>query len=401
MLRSMSSAISGLKINQTDLDVIGNNIANMGTTGYKTQSLTFADSLSQSMRDPNAPSPTLGGSNGIQIGLGAGIAGVNTLLTQGNFSPTSRNLDNAIDGEGYFAVAEGPALFDSTAGSTKESITVDAGTHKVTASGNPRGANIMYTRDGSFNLDQEGNLVTSSGLRVLGYSVIDNTSAGYGTGSARNQIESIGNDGNINFVDANAIDSGKFSTIRVAAASGASGVYTNELKTMKIPDVIKCPTTTSAGSAVFNPSASGASGNYQLVKVKSFSIDKSGLVKAVLDNGSTSVIGQIAMASFANPAGLVKLGNNAVQSSPNSGDPTFKSGYVAKYDTANTKDQALSKDDNSKAFGNVENGVLEMSNVDIAEQFTKMIQAERSFQANGKVITTGDQILQDLVNLIR
>ncbi|QAT39955.1 flagellar hook-basal body complex protein [Clostridium sp. JN-9] len=339
MLRSMSSAITGLTLNQTALDVIGNNIANMGTTGYKAQTLTFSDSLSQSMRDPNAPSPTYGGSNGIQIGLGAGIAGVNTLLTQGNFQPTSRNLDNAIDGDGYFIVGEGPTMF-----APGDGITVDAN-HKFTDNGNPSHEDIQYTRDGSFNLDQDGNLVTASGLRVLGYSMLDKKA-----GAA----SSISNNGTINFVNAN-------SSAGIKAVSGT-------LRTLRIPQVIQ--------------------ENGKDEKVKNFSIDKSGVIMAVLDDGNTSAVGQIAMASFANPAGLVKLGNNVVQSSPDSGAPIIRSGY---------KDD----NDNSKGFGSIQNGVLEMSNVDIAEQFTKMIEATRSFQANGKMITTGDEILQDLVNLKR
>ncbi len=352
MLRSMSSAITGLTLNQTALDVIGNNIANMGTTGYKAQTLTFSDSLSQSMRDPSSPSPTYGGSNGIQIGLGAGIAGVNTLLTQGNFQPTSRNLDNAIDGDGYFIVGEGPTLFDPT----NDGIKVDATNHVFSndTKWNQKQENISYTRDGSFNLDQDGNLVTASGLRVLGYSMEDT--------NVTPSTESISSSGTINFVNANAINSGtKASTVK--AVSGT-------LRTLRIPQEIK-----------------NASGKF--IKVKNFSIDKSGVIKAVLDDGNTSVVGQIAMASFANPAGLVKLGNNVVQESQDSGKPIIRSGYN---DTTA---------DNSKGFGSIQNGVLEMSNVDIAEQFTKMIEATRSFQANGKMITTGDEILQDLVNLKR
>lgn len=356
MLRSMSSAITGLTLNQTALDVIGNNIANMGTTGYKTQTLTFSDSLSQSMRDPSAPGPTLGGNNAIQIGLGASVAGVNTLLTQGNFQPTSRNLDNAIDGDGYFIVGEGPTMFDPS-----ESIVVNNTSHNFTGT-NPRQENISYTRDGSFNLDQDGNLVTASGLRVLGYSMTD--------GNNTSGTQSIASDGTINFVDANAVyASSKLTSIK-AVASGTGSATTSTLRTLRIPDVI------------YN--ASGTA-----IKVKNFSIDKNGIIKAVLDDGSTSVVGQIAMASFANPAGLTKQGNNTVQSSSNSGAPVIKSGYKSP------------TNDNSKAFGSIQNGVLEMSNVDIAEQFTKMIEATRSFQANGKMISTGDEILQDLVNLKR
>ncbi|MCY6483688.1 flagellar hook-basal body complex protein [Clostridium aestuarii] len=405
MLRSMSSVISGLNLNQTTLDIIGNNIANMGTTGYKAQTVSFADNLSQSMTDASSPTPTRGGSNPIQVGLGASIVGVDTVLTQGNFQPTNRNLDCAIDGDGYFVVSEGPTLFNDGADKSgdnkevgKETIKVDSDTHKMVD--NPREANVLYTRDGSFKLDKEGNLITSAGYRALGYSLVDNKAEKYGTdGADKNTIQSMDDSGKINFVDANSIDAEKFSAIRVATNKvdkdgGTSTNYQNELKTIKIPEMIKCP----KEDGTFDPDDPK---KCREVRVKNFSIDKNGLIKATLDDGSTSVIGQLAMASFTNPGGLQKIGGNCVKESPNSGDPLLKSGYIGHYDSGDGFDQNAKAVDNSKSFGTVVNGCLEMSNVDIAEQFTKMIEATRSFQANGKMISTGDEILQDLVNLKR
>src|SRR3712207_7567224 len=108
MLRSMYSGISGLRANQTKLDVIGNNIANVNTTGFKTQRIRFQDMLSQSMKQATGAGYTVGGTNPSQIGLGVDVAGVDTLVTQGNMQPTGRNLDFMVDGDGYFLVAKGP-----------------------------------------------------------------------------------------------------------------------------------------------------------------------------------------------------------------------------------------------------------------------------------------------------
>ena len=124
-------------------------------------------------------------------------------------------------------------------------------------------------------------------------------------------------------------------------------------------------------------------------RVQTFTIEKNGLIKATTDKGSLAVIGQIAMASFKNEAGLEKMGKNLYSTSGNSGNPIYRSGEGDK------------TTDNNKAYGDMLQGVLEMSNVDLAEQFTDMIIASRAFQANGKIISTGDEILQDLVNLKR
>lgn len=380
MLRAMSSSVSGLKANQTVLDIIGNNISNSSTTGYKSQRAIFGDNLSQCMTTASAPGQNLGGTNPMQIGLGTSIMGIDTMISQGNFDPTNRNLDCAIDGEGYFAVAEGPVLGNDD----KDAITIDGKNHKISV--NPRELNTMYTRDGSFCLDSEGNLLTSKGYRVLGYPVMS-TGATVETddkGVVKNVAErkSMDKDGKIHFVDADSVDKDKFSTLRTEKKG-----INDRLVTLKVPDTVKKDVEVAGKKEEKD------------VRVKAFSIDKSGLIKLSLEDGTTSVAGQIATVAFNNPAGLMKLGNNLAQASANSGAPSFKTGYVGRLDEK--ADADIKKNDNSKAFGNIVNGCLEMSNVDIAEQFTRMIEATRAFQANGKMITTSDEILQDLVNLKR
>lgn len=357
MLRSMYSGISGMKVNQTKLDVIGNNIANVGTTSFKVSRVRFQDMLSQSAGKASGPALNTGGVNPKQVGLGVKLAGIDTVVYQGMMQPTSRNLDVAVDGEGYFMVAKGPKTFDNT------SLTLDAN-HELTGNSN---LNVMYTRDGSFILDTEGNLLTSDGYRVLGYSVSGNgmKPTGSGAGAASAVSSSIDASGNIIFVDADSV------------SGTASNLKANDgLKTLRIPEKIFVGSGTGSGAIQ--------------KRIISFSIEKDGLIKGVVEGGNVAVLGQIAMASFKNPAGLEKLGGNLYLNSANSGNGVVRTGIG----TDPTKD-------NSKGYGDMLQGMLEMSNVDLAEQFTDMIVASRAFQASGKMISTGDEILQDIINLKR
>ncbi len=338
MLRSMYSGISGMRVNQTKLDVIGNNIANVGTTAFKGQRVRFQDMLSQNAGRAMAPSLNSGGVNPRQIGLGVQLAGIDTLMSQGNMQPTSRNLDVGIDGEGFFMVSKGPTAF-----ADKDGITLAK--HEIT---DTKGKDIMFTRDGSFALDPEGNLLTSDGLRILGYGITDGTT------------KSLADDGTINFVDADAVGADGNSSLKAST----------DLKTLRIPEKLKV----------------GA----EEKRIISFTIEKTGLIKATVEGGKTAVLGQVAMASFKNPAGLEKIGGNLYRNSPNSGAAIVRTGIgTAK------------ADDNSKGYGDMLQGMLEMSNIDLAEQFTDMIVASRAFQASGKMISTGDEILQDIINLKR
>ncbi|AWB11104.1 flagellar hook protein FlgE [Thermodesulfobium acidiphilum] len=137
MLRAMSSAVSGLQNNQTAMDVIGNNIANVNTIGFKASTVTFSQMLSQTLSGASAPQNGLGGINPMQIGLGTQIAAISTPFTSSSTENTGVNTDLAIQGNGFFIVNNGSQNF--------------------------------YTRDGSFNVDANGNLVNSAGLKVQGW----------------------------------------------------------------------------------------------------------------------------------------------------------------------------------------------------------------------------------------
>ncbi|MDT8716649.1 flagellar hook-basal body complex protein [Clostridium sp. 19966] len=184
MLRAMYSGIAGMKVNQEKLDVIGNNIANVGTTAFKTSRVRFQDMLSQSVNSAMAPSVNLGGVNASKVGLGVTVSGIDVITTQGNMQPTNRPLDVAIDGSGYFMVAKGPTQFGSTV-----QVNQQPGTHNITSDSLTKAnMSIMYSRDGAFSLDDEGNLLNSDGYRILGYSLTNDNPLQDPTAKAPNNL---------------------------------------------------------------------------------------------------------------------------------------------------------------------------------------------------------------------
>ncbi|MBV1821775.1 flagellar hook-basal body complex protein, partial [Bacteroidales bacterium MSK.15.36] len=273
---------------------------------------------SQNLKFGTGASANVGGTNPSQVGLGVEVAGIDTMVSQGNMQPTGSNLDFAVDGDGYFVVARGKA---------EGTVTLKDNTVEKTEN-----LSINFTRDGSFTLDDQGQLLTSDGYRVLGYEI-----------------------------DGAKIENGE---IKIDAPKDEVKATPSTLKPLLIPDEVTY--------------------EKEKMKIKNFSVDKNGTINAVLQNNKVVAIGQIAMASFKNPAGLYKEGKNLYSTSASSGDALYRDGVGA--------DKS-----NEKGYGDIIQGRLEMSNVDLAEQFTEMIVASRAFQANGKIITTGDEILQDLV----
>lgn len=306
MLRSMYSGISGMKANQTRMDVVGNNVANVGTTAYKKTATRFSDSLYQNAIYSSAPGNGIGGVSPGQVGLGTKVSGIFKNMVQGAVQVTGRSSDLAIDGDGFFTVQTGPDQY-------------------------------AYTRDGSFSIDMNGNLVTAEGYMVMGY--MDNST---------------------------------------------------KLQPVKIPTEVKID---DAGNIVVDADGNIVAEGDDLKKVISYNISKEGKVSYLLEDGTKvpqttdkdgkplgKVVGEqrIRLAIFQNPEGLQSIGGNLYTESANSGKPVF-----------------------SDIHGQINQGAIEMSNVDLSEEFTEMIVTTRAFQASSKVITTSDELLQEIVNLKR
>lgn len=191
MLRSMYSGISGMKSNQVKLDVIGNNISNLGTTGFKASTVKFQDMLSQSIGDATSPSMNQGGVNSRQVGLGVQLSSIDTVMTQGTLQPTGRNLDLALDGGGFFMVSKGPAVY----GDNTLEVSHKAGAHSISSQSMVNsGSEMMFSRAGTFTLDEEGNLLTSDGYRVMGYSVTNDDNGMQPTGKIPSAVSAAGLD---------------------------------------------------------------------------------------------------------------------------------------------------------------------------------------------------------------
>jgi flagellar hook protein FlgE len=390
MLRSLYSGISGMKANQVKLDVIGNNIANVGTTAFKGSRVRFQDMVSQSIVQAIAPGAKQGGVNSKQIGLGVQVSGIDTLVNQGAMQPTSRNLDVAMDGEGYLMLLKGLV----PKGPGEEDASDDDGTYSDTQGvtlnndytlKSANGSYLNYTRDGALTLDNEGNLLNSEGLRVLGYALTAETTDPENADAEGVKTTSLVYDENRKpIMDYTAADSQKITTDK-------------KLIPLVIPDRITIPA---------NPEAeeNAKDSVEQVLIIRTFSIGKDGIIKAVLEDGKVALLGQIAVASFKNPAGLLKTGGNTYQSTSNSGLAVMRTGEGATVPAAEGEEGDENGGvpfDNSKAYGDMLQGVLEMSNVDLSEQFTDMIITTRAFQAAGKTISTGDEILQEIINLKR
>ena len=275
MLRCMYSGISGMKVNQTKLDVIGNNIANVGTTAFKSSQARFKDMLYQNAGEATSPTSTKGGTNAKQVGLGAQLSSINKMMGQGNALSTGRSLDVCVDGDGYIMVGKGVA--DYSGGNTVDS------NNALTSSATDKGVmDILYTRDGNLTLDKDGNLLTADGYRIMGYAVTD--SNGTPTSGTPQATSFDASTGTVLKVNADAVDSTGKSTVATVGTYGSK-----KLIPLKIPDTVY----TTAGT----PPTGGQS-------VKKFEIGKDGLITAILGSGSRAVLGQIGMASFKNPEGL-------------------------------------------------------------------------------------------------
>lgn len=308
MLRSMYSGISGLKNFQTKLDVIGNNISNVNTYGFKKGRTVFKDMISQTTSGASAATATRGGVNPKQVGLGSQIASIDTIHTGGSLQSTGRVLDLAISGDGFFQVADGNA-------------------NPPTAY-----ANNLYSRAGNFYMDNRGYLVNGDGKYLVGYA---DGAAANAAGTAFTNASA-----------ANPIVSNAAGTIPALPAGTAN-------KPIRIP-----------------------------TDAQSMSVGQDGTITFVDSAGTLKYAGQLILSKFPNAGGLEKVGANYFTSTANSGQPFL----------ATATEQGM---------GTVNSGFLEMSNVDLSEEFTEMIVAQRGFQANTRIITTSDEILQELVNLKR
>jgi flagellar hook protein FlgE len=299
MMGGMYAAISGLDANQTMLNETANDLANVNTVGYKSASVTFADSLTQVLRGASGSTSTSGGSNPLQVGLGVQVSATQNEMSEGSFQSTNNPLDVAIQGEGFLRIGSGAP---------------PAGPPYTTA----LPATLQYTRAGDLTTNTKGFLTTQSGEYLIGRNAVATTTAAgtsYAPGTEDSYLVippgstnvSIGQDGSVTYEDQNA----------------ASPTYQQQV-----------------------------------------------------------TAGYLSLAQFANQSGLQRMGGSVWAQTANSGAPV-----VGTPDTG--------------GLGQTVAGELEMSNVDLASEMTSMITAERGYEANSRVITTADEMLSTVVNMVQ
>lgn len=468
MMRSLYSGVAGLKTHQTKMDVIGNNIANVNTIGFKSSSVLFRDVLYQTSSNATGATATTGGTNASQIGLGTKMASISTKITEtGAAQSTNNPYDLMLDSSSFFIVS--------------------------------RGGTNYFTKVGAFEVDAAGCLVTSNGYQVMGWHVDpdnptvirkDTVSALYPESeenkvSAPEMTSSAHMTGNVDMTDTELTSTdGKTVSVSIYDSLGYSytvkfkmtqdagqadkSLYNLEIASItdannvritgsddpSTPNVTEggYTATIGGGNSVqikFDPDTglfeyAGSAGNKESLleitpqgtdrgdvftakvngedvdgvtidfsaltmfeaggkssakmvraaqdttgggraagKLNDVSIDNSGKIYGVYSNGETKLMGQIAVANFDNPMGLEAIGDSLYKTTQNSGDFDGIGSAV---------------DENG---GKMTQGVLEMSNVDLSAEFTDMITTQRGFQANSRIITTSDSLLEELVNLKR
>lgn len=507
MMRSLYSGVAGLKTHQTKMDVIGNNIANVNTVGFKSSSVNFADTFYQTMSAATGPNVETGaaGSNAKQIGLGSLVASITTNITEaGGTSTTNRALDVAINGDSFLVVKSGGATYFTKSGALNvdENGTLYCTTNNATVQGWLADADGNVVRDSvkdlqvmtpdktyieptaTENVTLSGNIdkndkdlettvenTTQEGFRmtftfydrigeeftVQMYLQNTDTSGAYAlvvsdvvdsTGTSIFVTESVDADGNKTYADSGATVMLGGTNFKLGTVDEKTGKHSLEIDGDALPQIVfnaetgEYSTTVEsvdrpdsslyAGKAIVfdvtNPGtgrddtfnhyvvdngnetggvevdvsyltqfSSGGKANTSYTRgnaegygagnvagdMMGLSIDEAGRVIGTYTNGEKKVLAQIAVTTFANPSGLEAVGNSLFQATLNSG----------LFDGVG--------EDITASGGKFTVGALEMSNVDLASEFTSMITTQRGFQANSRIITTSDSMLEELVNLKR
>lgn len=445
MMRSLFSGVSGLKSHQVRMDIIGNNIANVNTVGYKSSKMSFSEIYSQTVRGAGASAGGIGGTNPQQIGLGVTVGSIDVNHSKGSIQRTDSATDIMVDGNGFFVL-----------------------------SNDVNAQNRFFTRAGNFSLDNLGFLVAPNGFKVLGTDgkpvQINKSDSKGATASTKMQLS-----GNINTSDPSytttlkvydslgsthtvsvnfgaiaattaapvAIDildpkynaaavpaqTSNYSYRKISFTVGGTTVptapatdlyvkFNDSGDAVKLTSLSALAPPTEAAASITNFTLDVAGGQTITIPVNdnifkdstgkvllhqyaqttdaksvaldgnssgalnSFSISADGKVMGVYTNGEKKELATIMLADFDNAPGLMKMGNNLFGETNNSGVPKYGS-------------------PNSGSLGALAPGALEMSNVDLSQEFTDMITTQRGFQANSRIITTTDEMLQELVNLKR
>jgi len=408
MSSSLFSGVSGLTSFQQWMNVIGNNIANAATPGFKTSVVVFADILNQTLNAGAAPSGNRGGINPMQMGLGVTVGSITPVFLQGALQTTNRNTDLAIQGDGFFMVSDGTGLF--------------------------------FTRAGAFNLDANGDLVESvTGFKVQGVNGDIRIGLGQQGAAALTTVAQL--KGNLDFLAADGtavpltltfVDSvGATHRLRAALTKNFAAAPGQWDWAATSADATILDITTGTGSVTFDENGAIASGDTQDIGIDfvpssgvtspqpitldfgtadnntpltgfaspssvalsnqdglvsgtltSFAVGADGSIIGFFSNGTAETLDQVLLATFNNPGGLLKVGQNHFRQTAVSG--------VANIGVPGVGGRGI-----------LTPGNLEASNVDLASEFTSMILAQTGFSANARTISVSNEMLKEVINISR
>lgn len=468
MMRSMYSAVSGLKTHQTRMDVIGNNIANVNTEAFKSSNVRFSEIMYQTTASASGGNGTtgIGGKNAKQIGLGVTTASTMVNITGAGASETTGNPFDLkftdSQSTNFFIVSDGTNRFFTRAGSfyvdgngylcmsstgyTLQGWQVDPMTGDIrkdivsplqvmspqNQTAAPEATTKAYV---SGVLDKKDTNVTSEDGYTVTLGFFDNLGYSYTAKFAIKPVENAKTDGQYHITLTDIIDSKSQSILGTTDAdkkgkiqqvfgngydivfdanegtfvsiggdnktsqmlnlstlgtgyntnTGNGQTVTSNFQNIEL-DFSKCMNYNNGGTSTFKMlkgDTTGDGAGKKLGALTGITIDQQGQIHGSYDNGNTVLLGQIPVAQFANASGLEKVGNNCYQTTLNSGE----------FDGIGVE---VSADGSA-----INSGELEMSNVDLSGQFTDMIVTQRGFQANSRVITVSDTLLEELINLKR
>lgn len=469
MMRSLYSGVAGLKTHQTKMDVIGNNIANVNTIGFKSSSVLFRDVLYQTTSSATGATRDTGGTNAAQIGLGTKMSSIQTKMESGAAQSTNNPYDLMLDSSSFFVVGRGGTNYFTKVGNFE----IDGAGCLVTSNGyqvmgwqvdpenptqikrdtvtalypesaenkksSPEQTTMMHMIG---NIDMTDPDLTSTDGSVISVSIYDSLGYNYTVKYKITKDQTVADDSmyNLELVsirDANNVeilgaddptttdvveggytatmngstnpikikfdaDNGKFVYAGTAGQKEAlleikpmdptkkGDVFTSVVNgetvdgiTVDFSNLTMYEADGESSAKMIRGSVDKVGGGRAMGSLKNVNIDNSGKIYGVYSNGETKLLGQIAVANFTNPMALEAIGNSMYQATQNSGE--FDGIGVAVDDDG----------------GKLTQGVLEMSNVDLSSEFTEMITTQRGFQANSRIITTSDTMLEELVNLKR
>ncbi len=442
MLRSLFSGVSGLRNHQIRMDVIGNNISNVNTVAFKSGRVTFKEGFAQLVAGASRPPGDHGGINPIQVGLGTQIGSIDTLFSQGNIETTGISTDLALQGESFFVVAKGGQHYYTRSGNFQLDAdgrlvsptngfvvqgrmavngvfqdgvtdvklpfgqkTAAKPTSSITLAGNLDASAPAFDKGTATTLDpldadQRAIPANAKSYKDVSITTYDSLGTkqelklvvwktGKGTWDWKVNPSGLDISGTVTevagthpltFKEDGTLDTTSYDPPKISftpSDGGSDVVITIDPRDKTGGGTNGLTQFAGQSNAVLRDQDGYSSGTLQ-----NFTIDRTGTISGAFTNGTNVALAQISLADFNNPGGLIRSGDNMYTVSGNSGNAVL--GFALQ-----------------GAQAEITSGALEMSNVDLAQEFTSMIIAQRGFQANGRVITTSDQMLEELVQLKR